>query len=305
MLLNKELNWYNINAKEEDVAKAIKTLAWDVDIPKELADYATDEDERAFLEVNKLNHHIGLTVVFHVIDRETVDGHYETAPMTFYVLEDRLLTVSNQRNHYIIELLEEAIDQEEAQMSQKQFLFLALTIITKQYFKIVSQIARETDELNRQLRQKTSKKGLLAMSDLETGLVYLMSAANQNVFVLEQLKEHPHQRQLSDNEEEQLMDAIIEARQLANMTQLNRQILSQLSDTFNNVLNKNLNDNLTALNIISVNLAIVAAITGYFGMNIPLPLMHSRWAWVGVIVVSAVLWFIIAQVLKRFLQFRR
>ena len=41
----------------------------------------------------------------------------------------------------IIELLEEAIDQEEAQMSQKQFLFLALTIITKQYFKIVSQIA--------------------------------------------------------------------------------------------------------------------------------------------------------------------
>lgn len=299
MLLNKELNWYNFNAKEEDVAKAIKTLAWDVDIPKELADYATDEDERAFLEVNKLNHHIGLTVVFHVIDRETVDGHYETAPMTFYVLEDRLLTVSNQRNHYIIELLEEA------QMSQKQFLFLALTIITKQYFKIVSQIARETDELNRQLRQQTSKKGLLAMSDLETGLVYLMSAANQNVFVLEQLKEHPHQRQLSDNEEEQLMDAIIEARQLANMTQLNRQILSQLSDTFNNVLNKNLNDNLTALNIISVNLAIVAAITGYFGMNIPLPLMHSRWAWVGVIVVSAVLWFIIAQVLKRFLQFRR
>ena len=305
MLLNKELNWYNFNAKEEDVAKAFKTLAWDVDIPKELADYATDEDERAFLEVNKLNHHIGLTVVFHVIDRETVDGHYETAPMTFYVLEDRLLTVSNQRNHYIIELLEEAIDQEEAQMSQKQFLFLALTIITKQYFKIVSQIARETDELNRQLRQQTSKKGLLAMSDLETGLVYLMSAANQNVFVLEQLKEHPHQRQLSDNEEEQLMDAIIEARQLANMTQLNRQILSQLSDTFNNVLNKNLNDNLTALNIISVNLAIVAAITGYFGMNIPLPLMHSRWAWVGVIVVSAVLWFIIAQVLKRFLQFRR
>ena len=305
MLLNKELNWYNFNAKEEDVAKAIKTLAWDVDIPKELADYATDEDERAFLEVNKLNHHIGLTVVFHVIDRETVDGHYETAPMTFYVLEDRLLTVSNQRNHYIIELLEEAIDQEEAQMSQKQFLFLALIIITKQYFKIVSQIARETDELNRQLRQQTSKKGLLAMSDLETGLVYLMSAANQNVFVLEQLKEHPHQRQLSDNEEEQLMDAIIEARQLANMTQLNRQILSQLSDTFNNVLNKNLNDNLTALNIISVNLAIVAAITGYFGMNIPLPLMHSRWAWVGVIVVSAVLWFIIAQVLKRFLQFRR
>lgn len=305
MLLNKELNWYNFNAKEEDVAKAIKTLAWDVDIPKELADYATDEDERAFLEVNKLNHHIGLTVVFHVIDRETVDGHYETAPMTFYVLEDRLLTVSNQRNHYIIELLEEAIDQEEAQMSQKQFLFLALTIITKQYFKIVSQIARETDELNRQLRQQTSKKGLLAMSDLETGLVYLMSAANQNVFVLEQLKEHPHQLQLSDNEEEQLMDAIIEARQLANMTQLNRQILSQLSDTFNNVLNKNLNDNLTALNIISVNLAIVAAITGYFGMNIPLPLMHSRWAWVGVIVVSAVLWFIIAQVLKRFLQFRR
>ena len=38
--------------------------------------------------------------------------------MTFYVLEDRLLTVSNQRNHYIIELLEEAIDHINSAMNE-------------------------------------------------------------------------------------------------------------------------------------------------------------------------------------------
>ena len=44
---------------------------------------------------------------------------------------------------------------------------------------------------------------------------------------------------------EQFDDAMIEARQLVYMTELNSQVLQQLSSSYNNILNNNLNDNLT------------------------------------------------------------
>ncbi|MCC9944844.1 magnesium transporter CorA family protein, partial [Streptococcus agalactiae] len=225
------------------------------------------------------------------IDLKQKESYYETVPMTFCLSHDRLITVTRSRNSYMLELLQKYLDRN-PDVSPKKFLFAALTLITKQYFNVVSKIDREKDILNRQLREQTTNKRLLAMSDLETGSVYLLTAANQNALVLEQLDVHPSQRFNSEVEKEQLSDALIEAHQLVSMTQLNSQVLSQLSSTFNNVLNNNLNENLTGLNIISINLAIIAAITGFFGMNIPLPLTESRSSWLIVIATSVLLWVI-------------
>lgn len=245
-----------------------------------------------------------LTIIFNTIDLKQKESYYETVPMTFCLSHDRLITVTRSRNSYMLELLQKYLDRN-PDVSPKKFLFAALTLITKQYFNVVSKIDREKDILNRQLREQTTNKRLLAMSDLETGSVYLLTAANQNALVLEQLDVHPSQRFNSEVEKEQLSDALIEAHQLVSMTQLNSQVLLQLSSTFNNVLNNNLNENLTGLNIISINLAIIAAITGFFGMNIPLPLTESRSSWLIVIATLVLLWVIIAQILKRVFNLRK
>ena len=152
--------------------------------------------------------------------------------------------------------------------------------------------------LNAKLRKRTTKQLLLELSDLETGLVYLLTAGNQNVFVLEQLRNHPHIQKLGSIELEELDDALIEARQLAAMTQLDSQILQQLSGAYNNILNNNLNDNLTILTILSILLAVLAVITGFFGMNVPLPWQNEPQAWIWIVIIALVLWLIIAQVLK-------
>ena len=49
---------------------------------------------------------------------------------------------------------------------------------------------------------------------------------------------------------------MIEAHQLVSMTDLISQVLQQLSASYNNILNNNLNDSLTILTIISVLLAV-------------------------------------------------
>lgn len=95
-------------------------------------------------------------------------------------------------------------------------------------------------------------------------MLYIVSSANQNTLLLEQLKTKSIYRQFNETEKEQLEDAIIEAQQLASMTHLNAQILEQLAGTYNNVLNNNLNDNMTTLTIVSVLLAGLAVITGFW-----------------------------------------
>ena len=158
---------------------------------------------------------------------------------------------------------------------------------------------KSKDEISALLRQKTTKKNLFALSDLETGMVYLTAAAKQNRLLLEHIQGHALYRNLNEVEREQFDDAMIEAHQLVSMTDLISQVLQQLSASYNNILNNNLNDNLTTLTIISVLLAILAVITGFFGMNVPLPFTDEPNAWIYILLASLILWGILAQYLKK------
>lgn len=99
-----------------------------------------------------------------------------------------------------------------------KFLFMSLFLIAEAYFLYLEEMDKSTSQLNRRLRQRTTKKDLLGLSDIETGMVYLVSASNQNVILLEQLKGQAFYKQLNNIEKEQLEDSLIEACQLSSMT---------------------------------------------------------------------------------------
>jgi len=130
-----------------------------------------------------------------------------------------------------------------------------------------------------------------------------LSASKQNVVLLEQVKTHTIFQKMNDIEREELEDALIEAKQIVEMTQLSSQILEQLSGTYNNVLNNNLNDTMKVLTILSILLTVPTIVTGFFGMNMPLPLEDNIFGWLITILISAVLWFslsfILSKVMKR------
>ena len=73
-------------------------------------------------------------------------------------------------------------------------------------------------------------------------MVYLVAAATQNRLLLEHIKGHAIYRRLNEVEKEQFDDAMIEARQLVAMTDLISKVLQQLSGSYNNILNNNLNN---------------------------------------------------------------
>ena len=285
-------SWINIDS---DLIAETSQLYQKYDIDQETIEYALDKNERAHMDYNRENGTV--TFIYNVLDMEKEKEYYETIPMTFIIQGPRLVTISNRDNAYVIAQMERYVDAHES-LSTFKLLFAGLEMISNAYYPIIERLDKHKDEINRLLRKTTTSKNLYALSDLETGMVYLVSAAKQNRMLLEHIKAHLIYRQLDDVEKEQFDDAMIEARQLVSMTELNSQVLQQLSSSYNNILNNNLNDNLTTLTILEALLAVLAVVTGFFGMNVPLPFTNEPNAWIYISTASFVLWLILSRILR-------
>ena len=297
MFLDKQLGngctWINLDV---EIIKNLEDLSEIYGLDKETIEYALDKNERAHMDYNRENGTV--TFIYNVLDLEKDKDYYEAIPMTFIVENKRMITISNHKNAYVIDQMLAYLDSHES-ISIYKFLFASLEIISNAYYPIIEKMDKSKDEVNSLLRQRTTKKNLFALSDLETGMVYLTAAAKQNRLLLEHIQGHALYRRFNEVEREQFDDAMIEAHQLVSMTDLISQVLQQLSSSYNNILNNNLNDSLTVLTIISVLLAVLAVITGFFGMNVPLPFTEEPNAWIYILMASLILWAALSQWLKK------
>ncbi|CEN29447.1 MAG: magnesium transporter CorA family protein [Lactococcus sp.] len=294
--LTKELNWINIKTNDK---LALGQFYETHEIDAEIVDYSLDKNERAHLDYDQATN--TFVLIFNVLNRTKVAHHYETIPMTFIVKDNTLLTVSNQNNHYICEMMIKQVASKEIS-SLFHFLFSSLFLVVDSFFPYVEAMDQDIKRINTKLKEKTTKQNLLSLSDLDTGIIYLVSSSKQNVVLIEQVKAHQIFRLLTEVEKERLDDVLIETKQLSEMAQLSSQILQQLSGTYNNILNNNLNDTMKILTVLSILMTIPTIITGFFGMNMPLPLEHNVFGWGITLVMSAIVWGVLSVILRRIIK---
>jgi Mg2+ and Co2+ transporter CorA len=293
---NDKNTWINLKTEEQ---KELEQLYTKYNIDDEIIEYTLDENERAHLDYDKSTD--TLVLIYNVPNQKKTDNHYETTPMTFIIKENIFITVTKEQNHYIFPLMKKYLENN-LDNSVFEFLFNTLFMITDKFFPYIEEMNRERRQVSHRLKEKTSKKNLLSLSDLETGIVFFISASKQNVVLLEQIRTHSFRKRLTEIELEELEDALIEAKQVVEMTQISSEILQQLSGTYNNILNNNLNDTMRILTVLSVLLTIPTIITGFFGMNMPLPLEHNASGWIITIVISTCLWFALSIILRKFMK---
>lgn len=293
---NEKYNWVNIDT---DKTTKLEEIYATYKIDEEVIAYSIDRNERAHFEYDQKTN--TFVVVFNVPDQRKIDNHYETIPMVFIIKDTQLLTISNKNNQYIVKKMNRYLE-ENTEVTILQFLFCSLYLVMDSFFPYVEEMDVDRKTINDKLKIKTTKKNLLSLSDLETGIVYFLSASKQNAALLEQMKTHLIYREMNEVEKEQFEDALIEARQLLEMTELSSQILQQLSGTYNNILNNNLNDTMKILTALSILLTVPTIITGFFGMNMPLPLEHNAFGWMVAIFISVLLWFGLSFVLRKLMK---
>ena len=289
-------SWININS---DLISEYSSIYETYEIDSEMLEYALDEHERAHIEYDRRKE--TLIVIYNVIKQSLNSNQYETIPMTFIVRKNQIITITNHHNEYIVQAMKEEL-KERPDISLFTFLFSSLFMITEYYFPKIEKLKKEQGLLSQMLRQKTTKKNLFALSDLEIGSVYLVSATKQNAIVLEQLKTQSVFKVLDDVEKEELEDSLIEAKQLVEMTSINLQILQQLSGTYNNVLNNNLNDTMKLLTVISILLTVPDIVTGFFGMNVQIPFTEHSHGWGIVLGIIIAIWILVSVRLSRLMK---
>ena len=288
--------WININS---DLISEYSSIYDTYEIDDEMIEYALDKNERAHMEYNRRTK--TLVVIYNVLNLSKEENHYETIPLTFIVRQNQIVTISNSQNEYIIDAIVEELE-ENLHWNVFNLLLHSLFVISEHYFPVIEKLNKEQQNISKLLRKKTTKNNLFALSDLEIGGMYLVSATKQNAVVLEQLKTQQAFKEFDDFEREQLEDNIIEAKQLVEMTDLHLQILRQISGTYNNVLNNNLNDTMKFLTVISILMTIPDIGTGFFGMNVQIPLTELRYGWAIILFIIALGWMGALKVIQKLMK---
>ena len=288
--------WININS---DLISEYSSIYDTYEIDDEMIEYALDKNERAHMEYNRRTK--TLVVIYNVLNLSKEENHYETIPLTFIVRQNQIVTISNIQNEYIIDAIVEELE-ENLHWNVFNLLLHSLFVISEHYFPVIEKLNKEQQNISKLLRKKTTKNNLFALSDLEIGGMYLVSATKQNAVVLEQLKTQQAFKEFDDFEREQLEDNIIEAKQLVEMTDLHLQILRQISGTYNNVLNNNLNDTMKFLTVISILMTIPDIVTGFFGMNVQIPLTELRYGWAIILFIIALGWMGALKVIQKLMK---
>ena len=288
--------WININS---DLISEYSSIYDTYEIDDEMIEYALDKNERAHMEYNRRTK--TLVVIYNVLNLSKEENHYETIPLTFIVRQNQIVTISNSQNEYIIDAIVEELE-ENLHWNVFNLLLHSLFVISEHYFPVIEKLNKEQQNISKLLRKKTTKNNLFALSDLEIGGMYLVSATKQNAVVLEQLKTQQAFKEFDDFEREQLEDNIIEAKQLVEMTDLHLQILRQISGTYNNVLNNNLNDTMKLLTVISILLTVPDIVTGFFGMNVQIPFTEHSHGWGIALGIILAIWILVSVILGRLMK---
>jgi magnesium transporter len=260
---------------------------------------ATDvhEDPRSAW-LNPDDHKPGLIVVRYPVVKTNELGYleYETAPMTLFLLEHKVVTVSEQRipskigsgvhgGHVLTERPEE-------------FALHILWCVLHDYVDAMVQVNNEVDNMQLGLGSAVSNNQLYQIMALQKSLIYFESVLDNTMPVLKTLRQKERYFNTTGYVE-WLQSVTVEAHQARTMTGVTERILEQYNTTVSSIVSNNLNIIMKVLTSITIILTIPTVIGGLWGMNVPVPLAGQYWSFWGIIAVTCIICGICAYLLHK------
>ena len=292
-------NWINMIAPTES---EIKLVCKKLKIEEDFIRYALDFEEKARIDVEEDDN----TILF-IIDvptyevtneRETGKEEYSTMPLgIIFVRDDYIITVGLHRCH-LIEDLEKKAKREVVTYKKSRMLFQIFYKNASEYLKYLKKINKETEVAENVLKNSMKNKELLKLLSLEKSLVYFTTSLKSNELVMERTLRGKIIK-LYEDDEDILEDAITENKQAIEMAKIYSDILNGTMDAYASIISNNLNGVMKFLTSITIVLAIPTMISSFWGMNVNLPFQDSKFGFLIMIAISAVLTLIVTWWLKK------
>ncbi|PIO80101.1 magnesium transporter CorA family protein [Pediococcus damnosus] len=256
-------------------------------IDEDIIEYVVDKDESTNF-VHDINEDDQLFIFLapYVLDRKLL--RYITRPFGILLHKGVLFTFNESRIKQVDDAFQTAAENPEVQ-TVDAFILETLFAVVDSYMPISRAVTRKRNHLDKMLNRKTKNADLVALSYLQQTLTFLTSAVQLNLNLLQRLPNTYFGKNANQEKRDLFEDVTIEAEQVQRMIEIETQVVDRIDHTFNSIANNNLNDTMKFLTIWSLTMAVPTIITGFYGMNVKLPLATLHDAWIIAIIISAVL----------------
>lgn len=157
------------------------------------------------------------------------------------------------------------------------------------FLRYLKELNRRATTIQNEMLRSVENHELIQLLNIQKSLVYFSTALKSNQMLLEKIRKSKIMK-LDEDDLEWLDDVEIDNRQAMEMTETYTNIITTMNDSFASVLSNNLNIVMKTMTGWNLVLLIPTLITSYFGINVPVPWMHSGWfGAIAVIAISVIL----------------
>lgn len=275
--------WINIaNPNKEEVEDIIKRF----NLPEDFITDSIDTDEKS--RVDSEDGNILVILRIPTPDINEVETPFNTASFGIVLLKDHCITVyRNEKFNILSDLFNRKIRNADILEDRIKFLLRMFHKTAVLYLKYLKEIKIEIEKVEKEFKDKANNESLTKLLNLEKSIIYFKTGLKSNEVVMNKFKKYKL-IQKDDVNDDLLDEALIENEQAIELSNIYSKVLDDLKNYFFSVISNNLNKRVSNLTVITAALTVPMVMTGFYGMNINLPLQSSPYTYLLVISVSII-----------------
>jgi magnesium transporter len=270
--------WIQVTCPTEDDQRELEEK---FNIPDYFMSDISDTDERARYEYDDGWMLIILRIPYVKEIRSRTP--YTTVPLGIIHKRDVTITVCFYETNMMIDFVSFQQKRGEGFTDYVDMIFRLFLSSAVWYLKRLKQISMLVDKAKRNLDKEVNNESLIGLSRLQDSLTYFQTSIRGNETLLSKLK---FKLQIDELDADLIEDVNIEMTQARETTMIYSNILESTMDTYQSIINNNMNTVMRTLTSVTIIMMIPTLITSMFGMNLVNGMESSPWGFILAIILS-------------------
>ena len=208
---------------------------------------------------------------------------YTTVPLGIIHKRDVTITVCFYETNMMIDFVSFQQKRNEGFTDYVDMIFRIFLSSAVWYLKRLKQISMLVDKAKRNLDKEVNNESLIGLSRLQDSLTYFITSIRGNETLLSKLK---FKLQIDELDADLIEDVNIEMSQARETASIYSNILESTMDTYQSIINNNMNTVMRTLTSVTIIMMIPTLITSMFGMNLVNGMEEKSWGFIIAIVLS-------------------
>ncbi len=215
------------------------------------------------------------------------DVPYITIPLGIMIKSNFIVTICRYDKEMFKVLANGKYRQLKTAKRYRFTLYIFLETATR-YLAHLREINRATEAIEDQLQKSTRNREVLELLKYQKSLTFFATALRSNEVMMERVQ-RTQIFNYYEEDQDLLEDVLTENQQAIQMTSINTEILSSMTDAFASIISNNINAVMKLLAALTIIINLPLLVASFYGMNVNLPGAGREYAFLLVVGLAATL----------------